>query len=76
MAKSIGREDELKTPLYDTEEFLVHTYQSFFEQERKRKQKNGKKTPLTFVKPTRLIGNDIFGDILALPQEQEVDVED
>jgi U3 small nucleolar RNA-associated protein 19 len=75
LAKSLGREDELKTPLYDMEEFLVHTYQSLFEQERKRKQRNGK-APLTFVKPESLFGDDdIFADILEIPQDVPVDEE-
>lgn len=54
MAKSIGRETELNTPLYDLEEFLIHTYQSLFDQERKRKQKRGT-VPLTFQRPGSLL---------------------
>lgn len=35
LAKSCGTEDD-KTPLYDMEDFMAHTYKSLFEQEKKR----------------------------------------
>ena len=70
MAKSVGREQELSAPLHDMEDFLVHTYQSFFEQERKRKQRRGK-VPLTFSRPSSLFsGKDVFSGILALPKDK------
>ena len=65
LAKSIGREEELNTPLHNLEDFLGHTYKSMFDQERKRKQKG---TPLTFVKPNSLFSDtDVFSGILAVP---------
>lgn len=36
LAKSIGTENDKTTPLYDMEDFLVHTYKSLFEQEKKK----------------------------------------
>jgi U3 small nucleolar RNA-associated protein 19 len=62
LAKSVGREMQLVTPLHDTKDFFV-TYQSLFEQERKKRQKG--KTPLTFVKQESLFRkSDVFFDIL------------
>jgi U3 small nucleolar RNA-associated protein 19 len=70
LAKSVGREQELSTPLYNLDDFLAHTYQSLFEQERnKRKQQKGKATvPLTFVRPDSLFSEkDVFHGLLAVP---------
>merc|ERR1712100_922950 len=49
LAKSIGREEEEKSPLYSIEEFANHTYASLFDQEKKKKNT---KTALTFKKPS------------------------
>ena len=69
MARSVGREEELKAPLHDLQhEFCAHTYQSLFEQERKRKRQRTsatKTTPLTFVRPPSLFTrDDMFSGIL------------
>lgn len=65
LAKSIGREDQLVTPLYNLEDFLAHTYQSLFDQERKRRLRKGK-TPLAFIEPKSLfVESDVFADMLA-----------
>jgi len=67
LATSIGREEELNTPLHNLEDFMGHTSKSLFEQERKRKQK--RKTPLTFVEPESLFcEHDAFSGILAVPR--------
>ena len=34
LAKSVGTEDDKTTPMYDMEDFIVHTYKSLFEQEK------------------------------------------
>jgi U3 small nucleolar RNA-associated protein 19 len=64
LAKSIGQEQELSTPLYDLENFLSHSHKSLFEQERKRKRKEA---PLTFVEPTGLFSSrDVFAGCVAM----------
>lgn len=71
LAKSVGREQELSTPLYNPDDFLAHTYQSLFEQERsRRKLQKGKATvPLTFVRPKSLFGEkDVFQGLLSIPR--------
>lgn len=66
MAKSIGREDELQTPLHDITDFLSHTYKSLFEQERKRKSTKKFKPSLTFVQPEGLfLTDDVFAGFLS-----------
>mmetsp|Transcript_25900 Transcript_25900/g.56769 ORF Transcript_25900/g.56769 Transcript_25900/m.56769 type:complete len:622 (+) Transcript_25900:159-2024(+) len=56
LAKSIGRAEEDKAPLYNIEdEFANHTYASLFDQEKKKKQT---KTALTFKKPSSLFADD------------------
>lgn len=61
LAKSIGRAEEDKAPLYNIEEFANHTYASLFDQEKKKKSK----TALTFKKPSALFTDDdiFFGCI-------------
>jgi len=54
LAKSIGRLEEDKAPMYNIEEFANHTYASLFEQEKKKKTK----TALTFKKPSALFTDD------------------
>jgi len=74
LAKSVGMEDDKTTPMYDMEDFIVHTYKSLFEQEKKRlggsggngggKKRGGSKVSLTFVKPEGLFkDDDVFGDV-------------
>jgi len=74
LAKSVGTEDDKTTPMYDMEDFIVHTYKSLFEQEKKRlggsggggggKKRGGSKVSLTFVKPEGLFkDDDVFGDV-------------
>lgn len=68
LAKSLGR-DLAATPLYNLDDFLVHSYPSLFEQERKKRRK-AQTTPLAFVEPVSLFGdNDVFCNILAIPRE-------
>ncbi|GKY94697.1 hypothetical protein MPSEU_000435200 [Mayamaea pseudoterrestris] len=66
LAKSFGRAEELKAPLYNlTDDFLGYTYKSLFDQERKRPRKG--KAPLAFKEPTSLFTNDdVFSGILAI----------
>lgn len=72
LATSCGTEDD-KTPLYDMEDFMAHTYKSLFEQEKKRitgesavgKGDVGKRKKarisLTFVEPKGLFcEGDVF----------------
>eukprot|EP00534_Pseudo-nitzschia_fraudulenta_P006354 CAMPEP_0201173916 /NCGR_PEP_ID=MMETSP0851-20130426/96817_1 /ASSEMBLY_ACC=CAM_ASM_000631 /TAXON_ID=183588 /ORGANISM="Pseudo-nitzschia fraudulenta, Strain WWA7" /LENGTH=585 /DNA_ID=CAMNT_0047456751 /DNA_START=90 /DNA_END=1847 /DNA_ORIENTATION=+ len=54
LAKSIGRAEEDKAPLYNVEEFSNHTYASLFDQEKKKKTK----TALTFKKSSALFTDD------------------
>ena len=69
LARSVGTETET-TPMHDMDKFLLHTYKSLFEMERKR---NGatmarKAVPVTFAKPSSLFAaNDIFAGILSVP---------
>jgi U3 small nucleolar RNA-associated protein 19 len=69
LASSVGTENE-KTPMYDMDEFLLHTYKSLFETERKRiNQKKRMAVPLTFEKPKSLFtDNDIFAGLLSVPR--------
>ena len=71
LAKSVGTETD-KTPMHDMDEFLLHTYKSLFETERKRmdpKAKRQKAVPVTFEKPHGLFtSNDIFAGILSVPE--------
>lgn len=68
LAKSVGSESD-KTPMHDMDEFLLHTYKSLFETERKRmdpKSKRQKAVPVTFEKPKGLFtADDIFAGILS-----------
>jgi U3 small nucleolar RNA-associated protein 19 len=68
LAQSIGREEELQTPLHDMENFVSgHTYATLFEVERNRRKRRNEKTPLTFHKASGLfVENDIFNGILSL----------
>lgn len=59
IAKSIGREEEAKAPLYVIEDFASHTFTSLFEQEKKKKTQ----TALTFKEPVSLFTHDdVFSD--------------
>ena len=61
LAKSIGRNEELKAPPHDMEEFSSHTYKSLFDHERKKKTK----TALTFKEPVSVFSeDDMFSNIL------------
>jgi U3 small nucleolar RNA-associated protein 19 len=80
LAKSLGRVEELSSPLYNLEDFLGHTYATLMEQERKPRKVRQKSagdgsngagtgskaaTPLTFVEPRGLIvEGDVFSAIL------------
>jgi U3 small nucleolar RNA-associated protein 19 len=70
LAQSIGREEEIQTPLHDMENFVSgHTYGTLFEVERNRRKRRNEKTPLTFHKPSGLfVENDIFHGILSVPR--------
>lgn len=63
MAKACGIEDE-NTVLHDLDTFLLHTYKSLFDQERKSLtnwNNKRKKTPLAFKEPKSLfVQDDIF----------------
>jgi U3 small nucleolar RNA-associated protein 19 len=70
MASSLGRMETKQAPMHDMEDFLVHTYKSLFDQERKRLEKKRKKVPLAFVKPTSLfVETDVFAGMLQLGGE-------
>jgi U3 small nucleolar RNA-associated protein 19 len=73
LAKECGKEDE-KTLLHDLDGFLLHTYKSLFEQERKRemtKKRSGSTVPLTFKEPKGLfVKEDIFDGIADFPQHE------
>ena len=75
LAKSVGTETET-TPMHDMDEFLLHTYKSLFEMERKR---NGatmarKAVPVTFAKPPSLfVADDVFAGILSVPSPTGVE---
>lgn len=66
MAKACGTEDE-KTILHDLDAFLLHTYKSLFDQERKSLSNSNnrkRKTPLAFKEPSSLfVEGDIFDGI-------------
>jgi len=63
LAKSIGRAEEDKAPLYNIEEFANHTYASLFDQEKKKKTK----TALTFKKSSALFtDDDIFSGCMQI----------
>ncbi|KAL3922956.1 MAG: hypothetical protein SGILL_001927 [Bacillariaceae sp.] len=63
LAKSIGRQEEDKTPMHHMEDFSGHTYTSLFAQEKKKK----KKTALTFKKPDSLFtDDDVFAGCLEM----------
>lgn len=64
MAKGCGMEDS-KMLMHNLDEFLLHTYKSLFEQERKRAgNKRKSKVPLTFHEPKCLFKeNDVFDGI-------------
>jgi U3 small nucleolar RNA-associated protein 19 len=78
LARSLGRTEELSSPLYNLEDFLGHTYATLMEQERKPRKQRSKfagdasagthstpVTPLTFVEPRGLIvEGDVFSGIL------------
>ena len=72
LAQSVGTETD-KTPMHDMDEFLLHTYKSLFETERKRMDpkanKRQKAVPVTFEKPAGLFASgDIFAGILSVPR--------
>mmetsp|Transcript_1232 Transcript_1232/g.1659 ORF Transcript_1232/g.1659 Transcript_1232/m.1659 type:complete len:164 (+) Transcript_1232:1-492(+) len=72
LAKSIGIEDNKTTPFHNIEEFLLHTYKSLFDQERKREKKRKSKTPLTFQKPKKLFTeDDVFSGMLKLGSNKD-----
>ena len=63
LAKSIGRAEEDKAPMYNIEEFANHTYGSLFDQEKKKKTK----TALTFKKPSAIFtDDDIFSGFMKI----------
>ena len=68
LAKACGTEDE-KALMHNLDDFLLHTYKSLFEQERKRgNNKRRNKVPLTFVKPKGLfIEGDVFDGVFDFP---------
>jgi Protein involved in the nuclear export of pre-ribosomes len=68
MAKGCGVEDE-KVLLHDLDQFLLHTYKSLFEQEKKRgNNKRKEKVPLTFQRPKSLfVAGDFFDGIFDFP---------
>lgn len=76
LAKACGTEDPSKTPLHNMNDFLVHTYQSLFEQETKRRLGGGVKgtrtrtTPVTFKEPDGVFVNgDVFSGIISWPSK-------
>lgn len=66
-----------KTPMHDMDEFLLHTYKSLFETERKRiDQKKRRAVPLTFEKPKSLFTDgDVFAGILSVPRPGDGEAE-
>jgi U3 small nucleolar RNA-associated protein 19 len=70
MAKGCGMEDE-KVLYHDMDQFLLHTYKSLFEQEKKRgNNKRKEKVPLTFHKPKSLfVVGDFFDGIFDIPHK-------
>jgi hypothetical protein len=63
-------EDE-KVLYHDMDQFLLHTYKSLFEQEKKRgNNKRKEKVPLTFHKPKSLfVVGDFFDGIFDIPHK-------
>ena len=73
LANSCGKEEDT-TPMYDLEDFMMYTYKSLFEQEKKRiggvledgehgggKKRKRSRVSLTFVEPKGLFGEgDVF----------------
>jgi U3 small nucleolar RNA-associated protein 19 len=72
MAKGCGMEDS-KTLMHNLDEFLLHTYRSLFDQERKRAgNKRRDKLPLTFHEPEGLFKeNDVFNGIFDFPSKKQ-----
>jgi U3 small nucleolar RNA-associated protein 19 len=78
LARSLGRTEELSSPLFNLDDFLGHTYATLMEQERKPRKVRSKSagdashatistaaTPLTFVEPPGLIvDGDVFSGLL------------
>jgi len=71
MAKGCGMEDS-NTLYHDLDGFLVHTYKSLFDQERKRgDNKRKSKVPVTFQKPESLfVDGDSFKGIFEFSQKK------
>ena len=72
MAKGCGMEDG-NTLMHDLDEFLLHSYRSLFDQERKRaSNKRKSKIPLTFHAPKSLfVQNDVFDGIFDFPSKKK-----
>ena len=72
MAKGCGMEDN-QMLMHNLDEFLLHTYKSLFDQERKRAgNKRGKKLPLTFQKPNGLfVEDDVFDGVFGFPNAKK-----
>ncbi len=72
MAKGCGMEDGQQL-MHNLDEFLLHTYKSLFDQERKRAgNKRDKKLPLTFHKPSGLfVDNDVFDGVFDFPKAKK-----
>ncbi len=72
MAKGLGMEDS-KMLMHNLDEFLLHTYKSLFEQERKRAgNKRRSKVPLTFHEPKGLFKEeDVFDGIFDFPNKKQ-----
>lgn len=68
LAKSVGAESD-QTPYHNMNDFLMHTYKSLFDTERKHgdaQKKKRKAVPLAFTKPKRLFSeSDVFCDVFA-----------
>ena len=71
MAKGCGTESR-NMMMHNLDEFLLHTYKSLFDQERKRAgNKRKSKTPLTFYQPKGLfVENDTFDGIFDFPNKK------
>ena len=65
-ARVVGTESD-KTPLYDLDDFLVHTYKSLFDTETNEKKLKKSQVPLAFKEPSGLFTeNDIFQELLSI----------
>jgi len=67
LARECGKEDD-KHMMHDLDKFLLHTYKSLFDQERKREKskKNKGSVPLTFQEPEGIfVKGDVFDGIFA-----------